>query len=609
MSCASKHYSVTGDGVKSFVLLLCAFLREIQRTTDKNEDLALSGNSAGKVRHKSKCHMLRRISDMLLILQTTVLEPIIREGLRPHFLSIYTNQKGNVTLCRASLQQTLDTYFCGRNPCTNQGFLSRLACDYLLKCLACADDIAEVVRFVDKFFSELHTQAPGFPVENCRILPGLVLHRDFSVYCPVEGDLRALIVTDPIHQSLSAPGIGFVVSSQIQLHISQQYLEQRTENIMKQFQMNKIKLILSVVKQHEMVSFYARLYGISIVECIPSEDIDLLCTAAGVTSVSTVLSDHLQNNYFLVKTCQPVLIGDKKYVHLVFSGSLAFKPHSIVLYGPVRGLSEQIASSFHGAFKMLNQLFQPVDASWELPLNNPDFCLPNRRVSAEEQKVTFSNCQNDSDRSDCHLQRMDQYTPMQCTSNVPGDISEATYSLRTCSHLCTGIHMCLHQLEQSIQQVVEGEPAQGLRCSVNLKSKLPADVLSHKQSLSPNIGLVLPSGGVFEMLLHHRLHNFAKTCQEAELAMVCTVFGEALLCIPKHIYKARKESFPLVYKQCIDAFKSKEPIDITQTGLESVSCKYQLMASVLQCISKLVTVDLIIGINKGSQSVSCEEIN
>ncbi|PIO26305.1 hypothetical protein AB205_0089500 [Aquarana catesbeiana] len=616
VKCASNHYSVTGDGVKSFVLLLCAFLREIQRTTDKNEDLILSGNSTGKVRYKSKCQMLRRISDMLLIFQTTVLEPIIKKCLRPHFLSMYTNQKGNVTLCRASLQQTLDTYFCGRNTCNNQSFLSKLTCDYLFKCLACVDDIPEVMSFVDKFFSELHTQAPGFSVENSRILPGLVLHRDFSVYCPVEGDLQALIVTDQIHQSLSASGIGFVVSSQIQLHISQQYLEQRTENIMKQFEIKKIKLILSVVKQHEMVSFYARLHGISIVECIPSEEIDLLCTAAGVTPVSTVLSDHLQNNFFLVKTCQPILIGDKKYVHLVFSGSLAFKPHSIVLYGPVKGLSEQIASSFHGAFKMLKQLFQPVDASWELPLNNPDFCLPNRRVSVEEQRVTCSNCQNDSDCSDCHLQRMDQYTPMQCTCNVPGDIAEPTlpeptYSLRTCSQLCTGIHMCLHQPEQSIQQAVEAEPAQWLRCSVSFKSisKLPADVNSHKQTISTNIGLVLPSRGVFEMLLHHHLHNFAKTCQEAELAMVCTVFGEALLCIPKHIYKAKKESFPLVYKQCIDALKSKEPVDITQTGLESVSCKYQLMASVLQCISKLVTVDFIIGIKKGSQSVSCEEIN
>ncbi|CAI9563882.1 unnamed protein product [Staurois parvus] len=386
---------------------------------------------------------------------------------------------------------------------------------------------------------------------------------------------------------------------------------------MKQFQKNKIKLILSVVKQHEIVSFYAKLHGISIVECIPSEEIDLLFTATGATPVSTELNDHLQNNSFLVQSCQSVLIGDKKYVQLVFSGSLAFKPHSIVLYGPVRGLSEQIASSFHGAFKMLKQLFQPVDASWEQPLNNPDFCLPNRRVSLEEQRVTCSNCQNDSDCCDCRLQRMDQYTHMHCTHSVPGDISEQTlqeptYSLRTCSQFCTGIHTCLHQLEQSLQEAVEAEPA---RCLVILKSrsKLPVDVTSHKQVISTNrytnIGLVLPSGGLFEILLSHHLHNFAKTCQEAELAMICTTFGEALLSIPKHIYKAKKESFPLVYKHCLDALKKKETIDVTQTGLESVSCKYQLMASVLQCITKLVTIDLIIGIKKVPQSVSSEQTN
>ncbi|XP_018428165.1 PREDICTED: Bardet-Biedl syndrome 10 protein [Nanorana parkeri] len=472
---ASKHYSVTGDGVKSFVLLLCAFLREIQRAAEKNEDLIFSRSSAVKLTYKSKCHVLRRISDLLLTFQSTVLEPIIKRGLRPHFLSVYTDMKGNVPLCRASLQQTLDTYFCGRSACNNQSFISRLACDYLYKCLFSADGILDVVSFVDRCFSELHTQVPGFAVDNSRILPGLVLHRDFSIYCPVEGDLQAIIVTDQIHQSLSAPGIGFVIVSDIQLQISQQHLEQRTEHIMKQLQDNHIKLILSSVKQHEIVNFYAKLHGISIVECIPSEDIDLLCIITGVTPVCTPLRGHLQNNSFLVKTCQPVLLGDKKYLQLVFSGSLAFKPHSIVLYGPIRGLTEQIASSFHGAFKMLKQLFQPVDASWEQPLNNPDFCKPNRRSSMDEQRVTCSNCQNDSDCCDCHLQRMDQYTPIQCTHNVPGDISEWAIrepadSISTCSQSCTGTYnMCLHQLEQSLQQAAEAEPS---HCLANPQSTM-----------------------------------------------------------------------------------------------------------------------------------------
>ncbi|XP_072257490.1 BBSome complex assembly protein BBS10 [Pyxicephalus adspersus] len=610
---ASKHYSVTGDGVKSFVLLLCAFLREIQRMTDKMEDLLVSGNQA--VRYKSKGYMLRRISNMLLTFQSTVLGSIIKQCLRPHFLSMYTNIKGNVTLCRASLQQTLDTYFCGRNTCNNQGFISRLACDYVYKCLHCADGVLEVVSFVDKCFSELHTQVPGFPVDNSRILPGLVLHRDFSVYCPVEGDLQALIVTDQIHQSLSVSDIGFVVSSDIQLQISQQHLQQRTENIMKQLQNYQIKLILSTVKQHEIVNFYAKLHGICVVDCIPSEEIELLCTVTGATPVSTPLTDHLQNNAFLVKKCQPVLLGDKKYVQLVFSGSLAFQPHSIVLYGPVRGLTEQIASSFHGAFKMLKQLFQPVDASWEESLNNPDFCLPNRRVSVEEQRVPCSHCQNDSGCFDCHLQRIDQYTHMHCKQNAPGDISkltltEATASLTTCSQMCTGtLNLCLHQVAHNLQQ--EAEPVHSLRYSVNLKQKhlktLPANVSLHKQPT--NNGLVLPSGGIFEILLHRHLHSFAETCQETELAMVCSMFGDALLCIPKHIYQAKKgrPCFPLVYKQVINALKSKETIDISQRGLESVSCKYQLISSVLQCISKLVTIDLIIGVKRRPQNAENEE--
>ncbi|KAM5170699.1 BBSome complex assembly protein BBS10 [Mantella aurantiaca] len=610
VSSASKHYSVTGDGVKSFVLLLCAFLREIQRTTDKREDKMLSGTSAVKSRQKSKCHALRRISNMLLTFQSSVLEPIIKPCLRPHYLSIYTNVTGNVTLCRDSLQQTLDAYFCGRHSFSNQAFLSRLACDYLYKCLSCADDILEIVSFVDKGFSELHTQVPGFPLDYARILPGLVLHREFSVYCPAEGDLQALLVTDQIHQSLSAPGIGFVVLSSSQLQISQQNLEQRTENIMKQLQDNQIKLLLSGVKQHDIVMFYAKQYGISIVECIPSEEIDLLYTVTGATPVSILLNDQLHNNAFLVNACQPVLLGDKKYVQLVISASLAFKPHSIVLSGPVRGLTEQIASSFHGAFKMLKQLFQPVDASCEQPVNKPDFCLLSRRVSVEKQRGTCSNCQNDSDCSDYHLQRKGQYT-VHCTHNVHGDITERTPTDRsdTCTQLCTGTHnMCLHPLEQSLQQVVEAESAHRLRCSSDLKTKLP-DALSHKQDIGTNMGLVIPCGGVFEILLHHHLCNFAKTCQDTELAIICTMFGEALLCIPKNIHQAKKGKacFPLVYKKCIETMKSKESINLTHACLESVSCKYQLMASVLQCISKLVTIDLIIGVKKEPQSLKIEE--
>ncbi|XP_068128846.1 Bardet-Biedl syndrome 10 protein [Hyperolius riggenbachi] len=598
---ASKHYSITGDGVKSFVLLLCAFIRELKRAANKNEDLILSGKSA--VKNKSKCHMLKRMSSLLLTFQSTVLEPAIAECLSPHCHSLYSDAEGKVTLCRATLQQTLDAYFSGTIACNNQVFISRLACDYLYQCVISAEDILEVISLMDRCFFELLTEVPGFPVDNSRTLPGLVLHREFSVYCPAEGEQRALIVTDSIHQSLSAPGVAFVVFSDIQLRTSQQYLQQRMGHVMKQLQDNQIQLVLSRVKQHEIVLYYAKLYGISVIECLPSEVIDLLCTLTGVHPVSSPFTDDLLPNAFLATSCQPVLLGDRKHVQLVFSSTLAFSLHSLVLYGPVKGLTEQIASAVHGALKMLRWLFQPVGAAWEQP-NNPDQCLPNTSVSVEEPSVTSRDC-----NGDCYPQRTGQDIQVACTDTEPNappkwTADENTLMHPQCTHASTGMaNTCFNKLEATLQHRMEEES--GL-----MLGKIPANLASSRQvPTSPNAALLLPAGGVFEMLLHHHLHERAKTYQGGELAVLCTVFGDALLCIPRHIYKDKtgKMCFPLLHSQYVKALNGKKATGIEQRGLESVSGKHQLMASVLHCVSKLVTIDLIVGVKRETGSEAKEE--
>ncbi|XP_075065659.1 BBSome complex assembly protein BBS10 [Mixophyes fleayi] len=611
---ASRHYSITGDGVKSFILLLCAVLRELQATAEKNEGLLLSGNSTVKTRSQRQGHVLRRISNMLLIFQSRVLEHIIAKHLRPHFLSVFSNGKEEIILCRTSIQQTLHAYFCGRIGYNSQVFISTLACDYLYKCLLCIDNILNVVSLVSKYFTELHTEVPGLPVDNSRILPGLVLHRPFSVYCPAEGELQALIVTEQIHQSLSAFDIGFVVSSDIQLQLSQRYLRERTEYVIKQLQNNQIKLIFSSVRQQEIVLFYAKLSGISIVDCLTSEEIDLLCTITGATPLSKPLSDVLLTDSFLATSCRPVLIGCNKYVHLILSGSLAFKPHTLVFCGPVKGQTEQLASSCHGAFKMLKHLFQPIDSNWEQPTNNPGNCFPNRSVFAQDQGVTCSKCQNDSACGECQLLKTTQAIYMDCTDEEEKDVSKCAVGERlanlSTSHRCMGTcKMCLNQVEDKLQYLkMEDDCLSSISTDFRHKSSANTATQIQPKSLE-NVGLVLPGGGAFEMLLQYHLQNFVKTCKEEELAMISTMFGNALLCIPRYIYQAKKGKicFPLVYSQFTNAFKNQGLIDVAQTGLESVSCKYQLVASVLHCISKLVSINLIVGIKRVPISTENEE--
>ncbi|XP_056430056.1 Bardet-Biedl syndrome 10 protein isoform X2 [Hyla sarda] len=584
---ASRHYSITGDGVKSFVLLICAVLRELQATADKNEGLPLSGKATAKNQYQRQGHALKRLSNMLLTFQSRILDPIIVQHLSPYFLTVFSNIEGNITLCRTSIQQTLDTYFSGRLGCNIQDFISSLACEYLYSCFMCSSDISSVISLMSKYFSELHTEVPGLPIDNSRILPGLILHRTFSVYCPAEGEVRALIVTEQINQCLSETDIGFVVSSHSQLQQSRLYLRQRTERILKQLQKKEIKIIFSSVKQHETVLYCAKLNGISIVDCLPSEEIDLLCMAVGVSPVSGPLVDILLIETFLAASCKPIVVGCKKYVHLVLQSSSTFKPHSLVLCGPVKGLTEQLVSSFHGAFKMLTQLFQPLHSICGQPTNYVDSYFPDRIVPTE-QSVTCEGCQNDSGGFECHLENNDQAVHMHLKRSEekasPWASGQHLASLSP-SYRCgdTG-SMCLSEVKRKHLQ----EPSGGIS--------------------SANVGLVFPGAGVFELLLKDYLHEFAETCQNAELASICTVFGNALLCIPKQIYKAKsgKSLFSQYHLLCNKRMKHIDSLNIAETGLEPVSCKYQLLASVLQCISQLVTINLIVRVKK-SQITESEE--
>ncbi|NXI64567.1 BBS10 protein, partial [Anseranas semipalmata] len=210
-------------------------------------------------------------------------------------------------------------------------------------------------------FEALHAAVAGLPVSGSRVLPGLVLRRDFAAYCPASGELAAVVVTESLHPALSAPGVEFVVGSEGQYQASLRWCTRRTEAVMKRLQSSNVKLLLSSVKQQEVVIYYAKLYGVSVVECLSSEEIALICEITGV-SPCTPFGDNGEITETAVATfCQPLLLGSKRYVHVGFTSVCAFQPHCLILCGPVDGVNEQHAAALQGAFTMLQQLFKTVD--------------------------------------------------------------------------------------------------------------------------------------------------------------------------------------------------------------------------------------------------------
>ncbi|NXJ89315.1 BBS10 protein, partial [Corythaixoides concolor] len=212
-------------------------------------------------------------------------------------------------------------------------------------------------------FAELHAAVAGLPVASSRVLPGLILRRDFAAYCPAGGDVRAVLVTEPLRPALSAPGSEFVVENEGQYQASVRWISRRTEALMKHLQSNNIKLLLSSVKQEEAVICYAKLYGVSVVECLSSEEMALICEITGVSPYAP-FGDNVRREITEIAVatfCQPLLLGSKRCAHIGFTSAGAFQPHCLVLCGPVDGVNEQHAAALQGAFTMLQQLFKRVD--------------------------------------------------------------------------------------------------------------------------------------------------------------------------------------------------------------------------------------------------------
>ncbi|XP_030070090.1 BBSome complex assembly protein BBS10 [Microcaecilia unicolor] len=598
--CATMHYSLTGDGVKTFVILLCSMLRGLQAIVDKH-DHPFCGNIPETTKHRRHSHILKKFSSSLSMFQACVLDPVVIHDLSKHFLSVYFSSTGAMQLCKDAMQSTLEIYFCGRIGNINHKFIAELALDFFYQCLACENSESEMVSVIDELFFTLHTEVPGLPVGNSRILTGVVLHRDFAAYCPAEGERKVLLVTESMHPVLSISSSEFVVKSEVQLQVSQVWMTKQTETIMKHLQDNQVKVLLSSVKQPDIVLFCAKQVGISVIDCISSEEISLLCRITGLSpdyvSVSEMLCSQQLTGTAVATFCRPVLLGSRRFVHLGFKKSSVFDPHCVVLCGPVKGLTQQYVSAFHGAFKMLRQLLKPADISCkheQAPVAQSSSCNGNKLkkgcsntrslktcadfpVHRGVKPATAPNILQNNGNIGCVTDRLEE-VPISCMNKSENDQGKRNESVQ---------ENCTVFKQLSREQVKQDKTGAGA---------------VQKPSLSSvERGAVLPVGGTFEILLHYYLRRCSQQCHQSEMSTVSTLVADALLEIPKNIYRSKKGncSFPQVYTCVVNDLRTKESKHWELKGLEAVSCKHQLLASVLQCVTRLVTIDMLLGVSRG----------
>ncbi|OBS66740.1 hypothetical protein A6R68_04722 [Neotoma lepida] len=354
----------------------------------------------------------------------------------------------------------------------------------------------------------------------------------------------------------------------------------------------------------DLVIYCARLNNISVVECLLPEEVSLVQRITGLPPcvLPQVTSQCEISDSTLVKFCKPLILRSKRYVHLGLVSTCVFIPHRVILCGPVWVLFNN------------TRLFTDLDLNYIIQTKDQRDPSP-LLITIAEKVIT---CQKVSGHNNTELK---PHMPWSAHKETSIDTFQTDEILKCLSpeknRIIDDCELLIEnnptgnptaedtRTETSYENVqVTHNPGKGYTLPVIYKSLDTCTSQGYCSSTIP-AGCVLPVGDLAALLSS----QLCQKCRQSDEAMVSMLIADALLGIPKILYKPKKgkDSFPHVYMRSLHALQTSQPMVSGQSGLEPVTGKYQLLTSVLQCLMKVLTIGLIINIKRQLQKIGDQD--
>ncbi|XP_026870904.1 Bardet-Biedl syndrome 10 protein isoform X2 [Electrophorus electricus] len=547
LECVCAHDRVTADGSKSFILLLATLLRGIRDSVNRQ--------------HKATWNLAtpRNLANRLLAFCWKELDDVIDHCVVPYASSLFL--LNGYRLEGRVLPALVRGYVAGRVGIGQAEILTPLLCELYNKVSDEQDHLTEEpIAFLNSNFSLLHITVSGLPTGRSQVVEGIVFARDWSVWreAPHCGPVKALIVSQCLDKPLAAVGENVSICFQQDwlLH-SERIMEARLAAMLSL----QAHVVLSSVKQPERMLEWARENSLAVLECMDSEQLELLCqlTAADTPPLQPMLRVVMLSFY---RRLHP---GGGGVAQLGIPCCGFPHAHTLVLCAPTAGALEQSMCASRGTFAMLQHLCHAVLRRTEQ--TSETHTLNDSCTRETERDGVCEACENHDHHDQCHIPLPDQSSSGQSRGPAsPPDLWD-----------------------------------------VILKA-----------------GGVLPVGGAFEFLLHHSLLHCCnhgdtqsrRLLAEAILSMFRSLHSHKPRYFLQHHthFMSKLQIMKLGHAVRELGSGSEFRLALRPEGpaslcVESVCSKHQLVVSVLQCVSRLLCVGAILYIPSLAQRplTTCSE--
>lgn len=368
VDCVLKHSTATGDGSKTFVLLLAALLRTFHAAACKEPNVSHTYMS----RSSAEAATARHLAYKILEFASGQLEDLIATAVTPYGRSLsweYIAPAAELQTAADSqcVQKLLASFFCSRLSRSQCDFATSLACDLLTSFKFKGARPLSSLQFLTDNFPTLHTRVSGFPFTCSRLVEGQVIHRDFATPCPpTDSDLpvKAVVFTGDLEPEILTSGeVLELVGGQTNIVKFKVWAERSLRCIFASLQRLGISLLLSAVKQSPAVLCLAAQANICVVECVSKDDLAFFAQLSQTQAVSDgqIIGP---NNIATLTFCRPIHLGAHRYVKtsMLYSISLCFPLY--ILFTDIN--ADQFPVSFIDTFIWLSQIQKK--GAWSNPV-------------------------------------------------------------------------------------------------------------------------------------------------------------------------------------------------------------------------------------------------
>ncbi|XP_078688411.1 BBSome complex assembly protein BBS10-like isoform X2 [Branchiostoma floridae x Branchiostoma belcheri] len=350
MDAVQSHHAITGDGTKTFLLILREGLQTMCKTCGIETAHSHVRSQVQKGQMQQLCIEMSQAFSHLLnhTLPEVLLPTILKHAVVTDF--------DNLPELREYCLNIVRTFLSGKFTPRVVEILTEIVCGVIFKTAGDGNLSTAVLQLIDDY-ELVWLEVPGKPVSSSHVVDGVILQRDFAVKAEsldaLKDSITFAVLENSLEPSKTETPSTLYVRKEEELSRAHLWKQQAVQTVVKELESKGVNVLLTSEHASDMVLYLCKAANISVVHHIPKEELQRLCRLS--TLQPLVVSSSVANsiNVGKAKFCKQISCGQNRYVHIGLHEQSGMKAAQGIVCGPNAGLCKLFTNAMHNALKVV----------------------------------------------------------------------------------------------------------------------------------------------------------------------------------------------------------------------------------------------------------------